>query len=205
MDDSGRTSVRRHSLLQLIGAVARIHGGAQAEGGKYFVLAAGERAAHTHPLQAAFLNGQRQFVGDQIAFGDDHFQAIVVVEMDVQGGENRVVILVLQLGQLFLQQPDMVIVDFSQTSEGYDNYMLAKGGFVVNCNHGGGHCGAPAALQASAWQFMEDHPFGTHPSPYAAGLPSGFFPACKIFDKMTSVKLLGEGMGGGGMPPPMMP
>jgi poly(3-hydroxybutyrate) depolymerase len=102
---------------------------------------------------------------------------------------------------------DVVIVDFSNTSEGYDNYMLAKGGFVINCNHGGGHCGAPAALQASAWQFMQDHPFGVHPSPYAGGLPSGFAQSCKIFDKATSVKLLGEGGGGmragpmmGGMP-----
>jgi poly(3-hydroxybutyrate) depolymerase len=100
---------------------------------------------------------------------------------------------------------DVVIVDFSQTSEGYDNYMLEKGGFVINCNHGGGHCGAPGALQASAWQFMQDHPFGTHPSPYEKGLPSGFHQSCKIFDKPTDRKLLGEGMGNGGMRPPMMP
>jgi hypothetical protein len=100
---------------------------------------------------------------------------------------------------------DVVIVDFSETSEGYDNFMLAKGGFVINCNHGGGHCGAPGALQASAWQFMQDHPFGTHPSPYAGGLPSGFHESCKIFDTPTDVMLLGGNGGGGMRPPPMMP
>jgi poly(3-hydroxybutyrate) depolymerase len=87
---------------------------------------------------------------------------------------------------------DVVIVDFSQTSEAYDNYMMAKGAFVINCNHGGGHCGAPASLQTSAWQFMKDHPFGTHPSPYASGLPSGFHSSCKIAT-MTDRKPLGEG------------
>jgi poly(3-hydroxybutyrate) depolymerase len=97
---------------------------------------------------------------------------------------------------------DVVIVDFSQTSEAYDNYMQARGAFAVNCNHGGGHCGAPGALQASAWQFMQDHPFGTHPSPYANGLPSGFHPSCKIWQK-TDRQPLGEG--GAGRQPAGMP
>ena len=87
---------------------------------------------------------------------------------------------------------DNVIVAFAETSEAYDNYMQEKGAFVINCDHGGGHCGAPAALQQSAWQFMKDHPFGTHPSPYAGGLPSGFHKACKIWTK-TARRPLGEG------------
>ena len=92
---------------------------------------------------------------------------------------------------------DVVIVDFSQTSEGYDNYMLEKGAsIVINCNHGGGHCGA-GAVQASAWKFMQDHPFGIRPSPYEKGLPSGFHQSCKIFDTPTDVKLIGERMVGG--------
>lgn len=45
---------------------------------------------------------------------------------------------------------DFVIVEFAQTSEAHDNYMLEKGSFVIDCNHMGGHCGAPAALQNSA-------------------------------------------------------
>jgi hypothetical protein len=76
---------------------------------------------------------------------------------------------------------DNVIVNFGQTSEGYDNYILKYGGFAVNCIHSTGHCGAPASLYQSAWQFLKDHPYGTKPSPYAGGLPSGFHPSCKIF------------------------
>jgi hypothetical protein len=85
---------------------------------------------------------------------------------------------------------DNVIVNFGSTSEGYDNYILHYGGFAVNCIHNSGHCGAPAALYGSAWQFLKDHPFGTKPSPYAGGLPSGFDSTCKIFT-MTSNGPLG--------------
>jgi hypothetical protein len=76
---------------------------------------------------------------------------------------------------------DNVIVNFGETSEAYDNYILKYGGFAVNCIHSSGHCGAPAALYSSAWQFLKDHPFGTKPSPYAMGLPSGFHSSCKVF------------------------
>lgn len=82
---------------------------------------------------------------------------------------------------------DMVIVTFSQTSQAYDNLMLRHhSAMVINCDHGGGHCGAPPGLQASAWEFMKDHPFGTNPSPYKDGLPADFDPSCKIWtDSMT--------------------
>jgi hypothetical protein len=85
---------------------------------------------------------------------------------------------------------DNVIVNFGETSEAYDNYILKYGGFAVNCIHSTGHCGAPAALYQSAWQFMKDHPYGTKPSPYAAALPSGFHSSCKIF-QMTDRAPLG--------------
>ncbi len=77
---------------------------------------------------------------------------------------------------------DVVIVTFSETSHAYDSLMLKHGSpMVINCNHGGGHCGAPGALQASGWQFMKDHPFGTRPSPYANGLPADFDSSCEIW------------------------
>ncbi|MET0344576.1 MAG: PHB depolymerase family esterase [Polyangiales bacterium] len=76
---------------------------------------------------------------------------------------------------------DVVIVTFSQTSATLDRQMKTAGGFVVNCNHGGGHCGAPGPLQQAGWTFMKAHPFGTKPSPYAGGLPSGFPSYCKVF------------------------
>jgi hypothetical protein len=86
---------------------------------------------------------------------------------------------------------DNVIVNFGNTSEGYDNYILKYGGFAVNCIHNLGHCGAPADLYESAWQFMKDHPFGTpKPDPYASGLPSGFPDYCKVFE-MTDMAPIG--------------
>ena len=76
-------------------------------------------------------------------------------------------------------QADTVIVTFSQTSASLGRQFANAGGFVLNCNHGGGHCQAPAALQSAGWQFMKDHPFGTKPSPYASGVPSSFPNYCK--------------------------
>ncbi|MET0341025.1 MAG: hypothetical protein ABW252_08480 [Polyangiales bacterium] len=74
---------------------------------------------------------------------------------------------------------DNVIVNFGQTSEAYANYVLKWGGFAVDCNHGSGHCGA-GAVYPTAWQFLKDHPYGTKPSPWAAGIPSGSHRSCKI-------------------------
>lgn len=76
---------------------------------------------------------------------------------------------------------DMVGVSFSQTSATFDKHMDSAGGFVINCNHGGGHCGAPAALYTAAWEFMKAHPFGTKPSPYASGLPTSFPSYCSLY------------------------
>ena len=78
---------------------------------------------------------------------------------------------------------DMVIVTFSQTSKALDDRFAAMGGTVVNCNHGGVHCGASSALQTAAWQFMKDHPFGA-PSPYTGGLPSSFPDYCALIPAM---------------------
>jgi hypothetical protein len=91
---------------------------------------------------------------------------------------------------LLCGSPPIVTRNRGCRCEGFDNYILKYGGFAVNCIHSSGHCGAPAALYGSAWQFMKDHPFGTKPSPYANGLPSGFDSTCKIFT-MTSTAPLG--------------
>lgn len=75
---------------------------------------------------------------------------------------------------------DVVVVDFSQTSATADQAFKARGGFVINCNHGGGHCGG-AAEAPSIWQFFKDHPYGVNPEPYAGGLPPGFSSDCEIY------------------------
>jgi hypothetical protein len=76
---------------------------------------------------------------------------------------------------------DVVIIDFSVTSATADTAFSARGGFVVNCNHGGTHCGG-AGLAPYIWEFFQAHPFGVDPSPYASGLPASFPNYCTIFE-----------------------
>jgi poly(3-hydroxybutyrate) depolymerase len=75
---------------------------------------------------------------------------------------------------------DMVVLSFAMSSATEDNDIASKGGYVVDCNHGGGHCGAPAPDIAAQWQFCKDHPFGVSPNPYSGGLPSSFPSYCTI-------------------------
>jgi len=74
---------------------------------------------------------------------------------------------------------DMVIIDFSQSSATADMAFKAKGGFVINCNHGGMHCGG-GGLAGDIWKFFKAHPFGVSPEPWTM-LPAGFSSQCKIF------------------------
>jgi hypothetical protein len=88
---------------------------------------------------------------------------------------------------------DFVIVTFSETSHAYDSFMLKHGSpMVINCDHGGGHCGAPGSLYADGWKFMQDHPFGTNPSPYEGGLPDGFSSSCEIWTDTTMLPYGGD-------------
>jgi predicted esterase len=75
---------------------------------------------------------------------------------------------------------DVVIIDFAQQSLALDQAVTDAGGFAVDCDHGGGHCGAPADLYTAGMQFLFDHPFGASPEPYASGLPAGFPSYCVI-------------------------
>jgi poly(3-hydroxybutyrate) depolymerase len=75
---------------------------------------------------------------------------------------------------------DVVIVTFSQTSATLDMAAKSHGSFVVNCNHGGGHCAAPAELKMASWLFMKDHPWGVE-SPWASGIPAGVPDYCEIY------------------------
>lgn len=76
---------------------------------------------------------------------------------------------------------DQVIVSFATTSKTLDTQFKSAGGFVVNCDHGGSHCAAPAALYKSAWEFFKAHPYGVTPEPYASGIPSSYPSYCTIF------------------------
>ena len=75
---------------------------------------------------------------------------------------------------------DVVGLDFSESSATADQSFKAAGGFVINCNHGGGHCGG-GGLAPDIWTFFKAHPFGVSPEPWTGGLPAGFSPQCEIF------------------------
>ena len=74
---------------------------------------------------------------------------------------------------------DFVGASFSRTSATLDEQFASEGGFVVNCNHGGGHC-ANSDLYDETWDFMKAHTFGAS-SPYAAGLPESYADYCSIY------------------------
>jgi hypothetical protein len=74
----------------------------------------------------------------------------------------------------------VVVIDFARTTATFVADIAAKGGFAVQCDHGGGHCASPSAMKAAQWTFLKAHPFGVTPKPYANGLPASFPSYCKI-------------------------
>lgn len=50
---------------------------------------------------------------------------------------------------------DVVIIDFSHSSNTADMLFKQRGAFVMDCNHGGG-----AGLAADVWKFFKAHPYG---------------------------------------------
>jgi len=73
---------------------------------------------------------------------------------------------------------DVVIIDFATASATGDKAFKARGGFVIDCDTGGGHCGG-GGLAGDIWKFFQAHPFGVSPEPWTA-LPAGFSAQCKI-------------------------
>jgi predicted esterase len=73
---------------------------------------------------------------------------------------------------------DVVVIDFSDASALADMTFKMKGGFVIDCDTGGGHCGG-APLAGDVWTFFQAHPFGVSPEPWTS-LPPGFSSQCKI-------------------------
>jgi predicted esterase len=89
---------------------------------------------------------------------------------------------------------DMVVISFATASATLDSDIASRaasskppGGYAIDCNHGGGHCGiffAPAvdyaAYISAQWQFCKDHPYGVAQDPYAKGLPASFPSYCTV-------------------------
>jgi predicted esterase len=72
---------------------------------------------------------------------------------------------------------DRVVVSFQMGSEAFKADLTAAGRFAVICNHGLGHR-IPTAATGSVWRFLQDHPHGATPSPWARALPAGLPAYC---------------------------
>ena len=95
---------------------------------------------------------------------------------------------------LQFQDPTRIPAGFTMHGEGgfetsfvgwsanFDGFLTDAGGFAVNCDHGGGHCGAPLELREAAWEFLKAHPFGIDPYPYSAGLPGTYPNYCTVIE-----------------------
>jgi hypothetical protein len=45
---------------------------------------------------------------------------------------------------------------------------------------GGDHCASPDSVMRAQWQFLQAHPFGVEPEPYADALPDSFPDECQV-------------------------
>jgi predicted esterase len=94
-----------------------------------------------------------------------------------QDPDNKFAAMILYGGPSDISPVDGI--NYTDASRNYLDMLKAQGRFAFLCNHGGGHS-VPQDSQASAWRFMQDHPFGTSPSPYAKQLPAGFLRYCTL-------------------------
>jgi hypothetical protein len=90
---------------------------------------------------------------------DNHFAAMII-----HGGDN----------DLFGG-----VVNFKTLSVAWFNQLTDNGNFAFICDHGGGHT-LPTGYGGSVANFFYAHPFGTEPSPYVGGLPTGFPADCGL-------------------------
>jgi hypothetical protein len=78
------------------------------------------------------------------------------------------------------QGTDVVIIDFADTTATQCSDIASKGGFMLDCDHGGRHCGSPSDLKAAQWKFLKDHPFGVDPEPYRPTPPANVPSFCAV-------------------------
>ncbi len=73
---------------------------------------------------------------------------------------------------------DLPAYGIVESAQKYRDDLESKGHFTLFCNHGKGHV-VPTDAQSSVIAFLDAHPYGTNPSPFDSGLPSGFVSYCE--------------------------
>jgi hypothetical protein len=74
---------------------------------------------------------------------------------------------------------DALVLQATQAASMLHDVLAPAGGFFVQCMHEVNVCG-PSELLEDAWTFLQAHPFGVSPKPYAQGLPRDFPDYCAI-------------------------
>jgi dienelactone hydrolase len=138
----------------------RIHSSGMSAGGLQVGQAAESRSGYLASV-AVFSGGQ--IGAPEVQDPENHFAAILF-----HGGES-----------------DKVIINFDEAQESLKDLWDGKGHFTVICNHESGHfIPTPPAYEvdapALAWQFLQDHPYGVDPRPYADGLPEIYQEWCSL-------------------------
>ena len=97
-----------------------------------------------------------------------------LVATDDQHPDNKLSAMIVHGGD-----SDIFILNFKTQSEAYFNNLQSLGRFAFICDHGLGHT-IPLTIGDDAWRFLQDHPFGVQPFPYAGGLPGTFPDYCSL-------------------------
>ncbi len=92
---------------------------------------------------------------------------------DVQDPDNKYAAFLFHGGE-----EDVQVINFKNVTEKYEETLTAAGHFSLLCDHGGRHS-FPRGTETNVWQFFQDHPYGTAPSPYADKMPAGFPDYCE--------------------------
>jgi poly(3-hydroxybutyrate) depolymerase len=105
-----------------------------------------------------------------------------VADVPNQDPTNKFAAMVVHGGATDVSSVDGIT--YQPASETYVTNLKAAGHFAFLCNHNSGHTDPAVLVEAdqahsSAWQFLQDHPFGAA-SPYAAALPQGFWSDCAL-------------------------
>ena len=94
-----------------------------------------------------------------------------------QDPDNKLAAMILYGGTSDISPVDGI--NYTDASNRYRDLLKSQGRLAFLCNHGGGHS-VPRDSQESAWRFMQDHPYGVTPEPYAQALPDGFLRYCSL-------------------------
>jgi dienelactone hydrolase len=113
-------------------------------------------------LQTGAITPRRSgYLASTVAFSGGQIQA----DIAEQDPENN------YAAMLFFGGPnDTVVLNFKDTQTQYHARLKTQGHYALLCDHNGGHT-VPADAALAGWEFMQAHPFGVVPEPWAGGLP----------------------------------